>query len=140
MAADYVNTLYAVRKAISLGTPIIEAWDVVVRYISGEVGAEVSLQLRALDVGEDLERLEAWLLDLLKVVPPPRAIRGLRFGLFHPELGGRPSCDIYLTGSRSFNEESDGWAYDTSYQAHSNPHSRAGMCRGRSALAIEGND
>ncbi|MDB5386577.1 MAG: hypothetical protein JWM11_2223 [Planctomycetaceae bacterium] len=124
MAADYVNTLSLVRNAISLGTPIIEAWEAVIGHISSVFGTDASFHLRALNVAEDYRQLELWLLDLLEASPPAKAIRGLRFGLFHPESEGRPSCDIYLSGSPSFDQDGDEWADESNYKPETHPHSR----------------
>ena len=39
-------------------------------------------------------------------------------------MDGCPSCDLYLTGSRMFDEDTDAWAVDHSFQATSNPRSQ----------------
>ena len=124
MAADYANTLQLVRQAIMLGTPLADAWEQVVQHIAGIVGDDVALKLCGLPISEDGQRLKAWLQNILDAAPPPRGVRGLRFGLFHPDLEGRPSCDLYLVGFPAFEAEGDTWATDWIYQAPASPQSR----------------
>ena len=124
MPADYAETLHLVRRAISRGTPLADAWQAVVQHISPDLGADVALRLQVLDVAAEIQRLESWLHSVLVQSPPQQALRGLRFGLFHPEVAGRPSCDLYLAGSRAFDEDSDVWARDPVYLAATNPHSQ----------------
>jgi len=123
MAAEYGATLLFVRKTIALGTPATAAWSAVLDHISDDIGPHVLARWRDLRVADDLERLKAWLLEVLEVTPPPQTIRGLRFGLCHPELAGRPSCDIMLTGTASFDRESDAWGYDATWQPQARPRS-----------------
>src|SRR6185503_4078279 len=83
------------------------------------------LQWPELNLDDEVRHLERWLLETFATKPPARTIRGLRFGLFHPEVDGRPSCDIYLAGSRSFDAESSAWGYDLDYRAPAEPQSPA---------------
>ncbi|MDB5338784.1 MAG: hypothetical protein JWN70_4403 [Planctomycetaceae bacterium] len=124
MPADYANTLGVVQKAIALAMPHALAWAEVAAHLnSGREGTP--LQLPDLNLEDELRHIETWLLETLVTKPPARTIRGLRFGLFHPELNGRPSCDLYLAGSRSFDADSGAWGYDQDYRAPTEPRSRA---------------
>lgn len=123
MASSYENTLEIVRGMMLREEAISEAWKTVVEHISDEAGTETTSKLRGLDIATDLCRLEKWITDVFSTAPPPRKIRGLRFGLFHPESEGRPSCDLYLAGASWFDHQSHTWAYDQSYLAPTTPQS-----------------
>jgi len=63
---------------------------------------------RKLDFDSDYDRLTLWLLDLLRSEPPDDNITGLWFGLHNPcLLDGRPSCRLYVCGSKRFKGDLD---------------------------------
>lgn len=124
MTSGYVDTLLVVRKAIFAGAKMADGWKSVVDHMADEIGPELATRLRGLDVAAEVERLKVWLRDVFAFDPPPRTICGLRFGLFHPERNGEPSCDLCLCGSVSFDTETDAWSFDSSYVAQTQPHSR----------------
>jgi hypothetical protein len=79
-------------------------------------GAALWKQLRRLDYGADAEQMAMWLTNLLKTEPPPSQINGLWFGLFNPVVkDGEASCQMYLSGSESYETDPEDWACDTSY-------------------------
>ena len=65
-------------------------------------------ELRKLDFDNDAATLTKWLDQLLRQEPPPVAINGFWFGLYNPVLDdGRPSCQMYIGGSTTFDPGSD---------------------------------
>jgi len=74
-------------------------------------------RLRTLDFESDQERLTGWLTSLFQAEPPPRTINGLWFGLHNPILDDEPSCQLYVSGSSSFDpaRDSDEWVCQTDW-------------------------
>jgi len=65
-------------------------------------------RLRQLDFEQVTDGLTQWLSRLFKKEPPPDNINGLWFGLFNPaSLFGKPSCQMYVSGSSGLDPESD---------------------------------
>lgn len=70
-------------------------------------GISLWTRLRHLDYEADADRLTKWLTDLFATEPPSSNINGLWFGLFNPVLAGKPTCQMYVSGSSTFHPESE---------------------------------
>lgn len=61
---------------------------------------------------DDVASLRSWIECVLVNEPPTSDLRGLWFGIFNPQYGGRPTADFYVSGSDRFDgkSESNDWA------------------------------
>lgn len=114
MAADYTTTCQLVSKKIELNTPLTLAWQEVASAITD---GEVAASLLKHDVSSEARRMESWLLAVQNLAPIPGEIRGLYFGLFHPNRGEHTGCAIHLAGSQTFESQHDVWAKSLTYRA-----------------------
>lgn len=77
-------------------------WISLVEYLEAH-GREPFLQLRSVDVGDDIRRLRAQLAAVLKSEPPPSTLDAVFFGLFDTvDLEGAERIGFYVAGVAAF--------------------------------------
>ena len=114
---DMTDAFEQVQQWVGEHAAIDETMQHAIEYCEGHCPDIVWRQARQLDFVENVEEIVQWLTKVFEEQPPPDWVSGLWFGLCNPFHGGKPTCMLYLAGSREFDAKDTKamWVRDAEY-------------------------
>lgn len=104
--------LQKVKKVIQSGVNTQAGMKELIQLCEQECPGPVWAEIRAINFDENVELMKNWVTRVLAKERPASNIKAYWFGIYNPSLNGHVSCDLYLSGSTTFNptEKSGDWA------------------------------
>jgi len=113
-AFDFIDELVKISPSVSSGmTALLD-------YCEAKNSDFGWSKIKNVDFASDTQSLSNWLEQVLSIEPPSNKIKSFWFGIYNPVTNGKPSCQLYISGSTKKSSEPDWavWAEDTYLPKH----------------------
>jgi hypothetical protein len=123
MAVETTKILELIQQEVLQGTFLDAAWPKVIDALAPDLSDADRNGFKALNIMEDRQRILEWVRQWVAGLPSRKAVRGIWFGIEHPDRNGEMGCDFFAEGYSQFELDGGAWLSDPVVRSTSGPNS-----------------